>query len=249
MRRINPSSWGKPALVTGANSGIGEAVALGLAKAGADVAVNYVTHPETAEEVAHKIEAMGRRAIVLKADVSKEDEVEAMYAARDRAVRHAAHLGQQCRVAAGFQVRRDDAGPVEHRHRRQPDGAVPVLPIGGARVQAARRGQDGVPGSRQDDLHEFRPPGHPVGRSRELRRLQGRDRHDDAQHRAGAGAALHPGELHRAGRHPHADQHGGVEHPGGLCQPDDAGAVQAHRRTGRHRAGGGVGWPPTHRTT
>ena len=71
---------GQPALVTGANSGIGEAVALGLAQAGADVAVNYVTHPETAEEVAHKIEGFGRKAIVVKADVSKEDEVEAMYA-------------------------------------------------------------------------------------------------------------------------------------------------------------------------
>ena len=72
---------GQPALVTGANSGIGEAVAIGLARAGADVAVNYVTHPETAEEVAHKIEGFGRRAIVLKADVSQEDEVDAMYAA------------------------------------------------------------------------------------------------------------------------------------------------------------------------
>ena len=71
---------GQPAIVTGANSGIGEAVALGLARAGADVAVNYVTHPETAEEVAHKIEGFGRKAIVVKADVSKEDEVEAMFA-------------------------------------------------------------------------------------------------------------------------------------------------------------------------
>ncbi len=76
-----PVLTGQPALVTGANSGIGEAVALGLARAGADVAVNYVTHPETAEEVAHKIEALGRKAIVLKADVSKEDEVEKMFAA------------------------------------------------------------------------------------------------------------------------------------------------------------------------
>ena len=71
---------GQPALVTGANSGIGRAVALGLARAGADVAVNYVTHPETAEEVVHEIEGMGRRAIALKADVSKEEDVEKMFA-------------------------------------------------------------------------------------------------------------------------------------------------------------------------
>ena len=71
---------GQPALVTGANSGIGRAVALGLAQAGADVAVNYVVDPESAEEVAHEIEGFGRRAIALKADVSKEDDVEQMYA-------------------------------------------------------------------------------------------------------------------------------------------------------------------------
>ena len=76
-----PVLAGQPALVTGANSGIGKAIALGLARAGANVAINYVTHPEAADEVAHEIEAMGCKAITLKADVSKEDEVEAMYAA------------------------------------------------------------------------------------------------------------------------------------------------------------------------
>ena len=90
---------GQPALVTGANSGIGRAVALGLAHAGADVAVNYITHPETADEVAHEIEAMGRRAIALRADVSKEEDVERMFARGHRAFRHAARRRQQRRPA------------------------------------------------------------------------------------------------------------------------------------------------------
>ena len=71
---------GQPALVTVANSGIGQAVALGLAAAGADVIVNYVTNPKAADDVAHQIEQMGCRAIVIKADVSSEDEVQAMFA-------------------------------------------------------------------------------------------------------------------------------------------------------------------------
>ena len=71
---------GQPALVTGANSGIGRATALGLAHAGADVVVNYVVNPEAAEDVAHQIESLGRRAIAIKADVSKESDVEAMFA-------------------------------------------------------------------------------------------------------------------------------------------------------------------------
>jgi glucose 1-dehydrogenase len=75
---------GQPALVTGANSGIGQAVALGLARAGADVVVNYVANAPAADEVAHQISQAGRKAITLKADVSREDEVEAMFEAAAR---------------------------------------------------------------------------------------------------------------------------------------------------------------------
>jgi glucose 1-dehydrogenase len=71
---------GQPALVTGANSGIGKAVSLGLGASGADVVVNYVVDPAAAEEVAHQIEAGGRRAITIKADVGSEDDVRAMFA-------------------------------------------------------------------------------------------------------------------------------------------------------------------------
>ncbi|HRY23513.1 MAG: SDR family oxidoreductase [Geminicoccaceae bacterium] len=72
---------GQKALVTGANSGIGRAVAIGLARAGADVVVNYVTNEPAAREVVRQIEAEGVRGLALEADVSKEAEVEAMFQA------------------------------------------------------------------------------------------------------------------------------------------------------------------------
>jgi len=70
---------GQKALVTGANSGIGEGVALALGAAGADVVVNYVSNPEAAGAVVDTIKAGGGDAMALRADISKEDEVRAMF--------------------------------------------------------------------------------------------------------------------------------------------------------------------------
>jgi len=75
---------GQKALVTGANSGIGEGVAIALGQEGADVVVNYVEGDAAANAVADRIKQSGGNAIVHKADVSSEDEVGGMF---DRAVR------------------------------------------------------------------------------------------------------------------------------------------------------------------
>jgi glucose 1-dehydrogenase len=70
---------GQKALVTGANSGIGKAIALALGHAGADVAVNYIGHEADAIAVCNEIKKCGSQAIAIQADVSKEDQVIAMY--------------------------------------------------------------------------------------------------------------------------------------------------------------------------
>jgi glucose 1-dehydrogenase len=69
---------GKVALVTGASAGIGKASALALAQQGADVAINYLTMPEGAEEVAGQIRALGRKAMLCRVDVADQAAVEDM---------------------------------------------------------------------------------------------------------------------------------------------------------------------------
>src|SRR5699024_11766287 len=69
---------GKIALVTGSSRGIGRAIALELAKQGANIAVNYAGSEDKAEEVVQEIKALGVEAIKIKENVAKEDDVKAM---------------------------------------------------------------------------------------------------------------------------------------------------------------------------
>lgn len=80
---------GKVALVTGASRGIGRAAAICLAEEGADVVLNFRTHPEEAAEVAAEIEGKGRRAFPYAADVSSRPQMESMFSA---AVQHFGHI-------------------------------------------------------------------------------------------------------------------------------------------------------------
>lgn len=71
---------GKKALVTGGSRGIGKAIAINLAKAGASVAVNYFSKAEEAEKVVSEIKQLGVDSFAIQADVSKKDQVAKMFA-------------------------------------------------------------------------------------------------------------------------------------------------------------------------
>ena len=72
---------GKVVLVTGAQQGIGAAMAREFAAAGADVAINWLDDEGAAQHVADQVRACGRRAILVRADVSRIDQVQAMVSA------------------------------------------------------------------------------------------------------------------------------------------------------------------------
>jgi glucose 1-dehydrogenase len=83
MPRVPPQKvlLGQKALVTGASSGIGRAIAQALGDAGADVVINYVSDEDKAQALVEQIRSSGSRALALRADVSDEAQVEAMFAA------------------------------------------------------------------------------------------------------------------------------------------------------------------------
>ena len=81
MPRVPPQKLllGQKALVTGASSGIGRAIALALGEAGADVVVNYVSGEDKAQALVDEIRIRGSRALAVRADVSDEEQVREMF--------------------------------------------------------------------------------------------------------------------------------------------------------------------------
>ncbi len=71
---------GKVALVTGSSRGIGRAIALELARRGADVIIHYLRKKSAAAEVVAEVEALGRRAVPLKANLARREAIDALFA-------------------------------------------------------------------------------------------------------------------------------------------------------------------------
>jgi glucose 1-dehydrogenase len=71
----------KVAIVTGGNSGIGLAIALALARQGANIVIDYVAHPEATDELVKQVASLGDQAVGVKADVSKVADLKVLIAA------------------------------------------------------------------------------------------------------------------------------------------------------------------------
>jgi len=72
---ISYNLQGKVVLISGASRGIGAAIALRLAREGADIVINYNNEEKRAQDVAQNVREMGRQALIIQADISKPEPV------------------------------------------------------------------------------------------------------------------------------------------------------------------------------
>lgn len=161
------------ALVTGASSGIGVAVAKGLAAHGAKVVVNYGHDEDGANATVAAIAAAGGTALAIRADVSQEDQVQAMFR---QAIEH---FGTIHIVVANSGIQQDaafiDMTLAQWQRVIDVNLTGQFLCLREAAREFIRRGvQPEISGGRQNYLHELGARSYSLGRSRELRGQQGR---------------------------------------------------------------------------
>jgi NAD(P)-dependent dehydrogenase (short-subunit alcohol dehydrogenase family) len=132
-------------LVTGASRGIGAAVARRAAIEGYCVAVNYASDIAAAEKVAVEIEKAGSRALIVKADVSRADEIKRLFEEIDRNLGRLTHLVNNAGIV-GRASRLDAADPAMIREviDLNVTGAILVAREAARRMSTARGGQGGA---------------------------------------------------------------------------------------------------------
>jgi NAD(P)-dependent dehydrogenase (short-subunit alcohol dehydrogenase family) len=138
---MEPVLTGRTALVTGSSRGIGRAIALKLGALGADVAVNYVTHDSDAGRVVGELEALGRRAMAVQADVSRLDQLGGLF---DRVAAEWTsldiYINNAIDVAAFGPVMRLRPEPWRHTI----DSHVTTFLVGSQRAAKLMRGRSGA---------------------------------------------------------------------------------------------------------
>ena len=230
---------GKVALVTGAQQGIGAAIAPGAGRGGGRRGAHLARRPAAAPKRSRAMPARPAGApSSFRADVARLADIEAMVAETVRGARRARHPGQQCRRLSARAVPRDARKRLGLCARHQPQGR---LLRRHRRRQGADRGRQG----RRLDHQPLLAVGPRRGARRALQREQGRRRVDDARHGARARALQHPRQCHRARHDRHrpaalrqhrrrADRDRARHHPA-RRQAADARPDRAHRRVPRLR--------------
>ena len=190
---------GKVAIVTGGNSGIGKAIAVGLAKSGASIVIDYVADPAATDALEREIVSLGDQAIGVEADVSQIDDLQRLV---DAAVAKFGRLDIMVNNA-GVETRTSMLDTTEaqydkvlgdqsqERFFRRPDR-------GEADDQAGRR--------RPDRQHYLGPRRLADARQYRLLPGQGRHAHADADRRRRIGAAWRSGRRCGSGRGRDPDQ-------------------------------------------
>ena len=200
MKPIGRILEGQVALITGGSSGIGKAIAEAMALAGAAVLINYHSDDTSAREMVAKIRSAGGKALCCGADVSQEEQVQAMFAAALE------EFGTLDILVSNAGIQQD--APFLEMSLEQWRKVLDVNLTGAflcareAAREFCRRGvvAGALAGSRQDPLHQFGARGDPLGRARQLRHLQGGHHAADEEPGPGAGPLPHPGQQPRTRR-------------------------------------------------
>ncbi len=188
------------ALITGSDSGIGQGTAIEFAKEGADVVVHYLDDADGAQKTRATVEAQGRRAIVVQADISDEEQVDRLF---DEAITAFGRVDILMNNA-GVDASGDDVSDLSTETW---DKAIRTNVYGAffcCRRYVQLRKSGGPAGGKIINVTSLGAPGHPQRRRRRLRLLQGRTAQPHTDLSPGACPIEDQRQQPRPGDGPHA---------------------------------------------